>query len=204
VHHRILQTKNFFCLNTELESGQAIENLYRHSNVLGVLGWIMENGLYQRHGADMTLESGLNLFNSGSGLADLDKLYLNLQPLRPLSDKNFELNPLVEKILVLLVYPPSKKRSHISSAEILVSNTWGELFFYENKLVSQASRQGMVQESAAWLARFGNHNTRLYIYQYSLDPDPDIVHELKKAYSRILLEYQDGLDRHQKPYLDKL
>lgn len=204
VHHRILQMNKFFRLNTELASGQGIENLYHHSNLLGVLGWIMENGLYQRHRADMTLESGLNLFDSGSGQMNLDKLYLSLQPLRPLSDRNFEFNPLVEKILVLLVYPPSKERSPISSAEILVSNTWGELFFHENKLVSQPSRQGMVQELATWLAGFGCPNTRLYMYQYSVDPDPDIVHELKKAYSRIALGNQNRSDSHPKPYLDKL
>lgn len=204
MHHRIIQMKNFFRLNTELESGQAIENLYHHSNLLGVLGWIMENGLYQRHKADMILKSGLNLFDSGYAPVDLDKLYLSLQPLKPLSDKNFELNPLVEKILVLLVYPPSKERSYISSAEILVSNTWGELFFRENKFVPMTSKQEVCEELAIWLTGFGYPNTRLYIYQYSLDPDPDIVYELKKAHSLIAVGNQDRLDSHQKPYLDKL
>jgi hypothetical protein len=127
-----------------------------------------------------------------------------LQPLKPLSDKNFEHNPLVGKILVLLVYRPSKERSYISSAEILVSNTWGELFFHENKFVPMTSRQRVCEELAIWLAGFGYQNTRLYIYQYSLDSDPDIVHELKKAYSRIVVGSQDRLDSHQKPYLDKL
>ena len=204
VHHRIIKQKDLWRLHVRLESGQDIENLYRHSNLLGVLGWILENQLYKRHRAVMTLESGLNLFESVHDPVDLDKLYLTLQPLKPLSDKNFEQNPLVEKILVLLIYSPSKEKSLITSIEILVSNTWGELFFHEIRVSSQTSRQEQCQKIAEWIAGYSQKNTRLYIYQYSDRRDPDIVHDLKKAYSRIACEGQDRLDYHKKPYLDKL
>ncbi len=109
IHHRIIKHKNLWRLNVRLESGQDIENLYRHSNLLGVLGWVLENQLYKRHRAVMTLESDLMLFESVHDPVDLDKLYLTLQPLKPLSDKSFEQNPIVGKILVLLVYSSSKK-----------------------------------------------------------------------------------------------
>ena len=66
------------------------------------------------------------------------------------------------------------------------------------------SKQEVCEELAIWLTGFGYPNTRLYIYQYSLDPDPDIVYELKKAHSLIAVGNQDRLDSHQKPYLDKL
>jgi len=78
------------------------------------------------------------------------------------------------------------------------------LFFHEIKLSAQASRQGQCQKTAEWIAGFSEKTTRLYIYQYSEGHDPDIVYDLKKAYSRIAIGNQDRLDSHKKPYLDKL
>ncbi len=203
-HHRIIKRKDFWELNVRLESGQDIDNLYQHSNLLGVLGWILENHLYNRHMATMTIESDLNLFESVNDPVDPDKLYLAFQPLKPLSDKNFEQDLLVEKILVLILYHRLGQKTFISNAEFLISNTWGELFFDKISFPSQSSRNEQCREMAELMAGYSHKNLRLYIYQYSDCHDPEIVYELKKAYSRIAFEVQDILESQKKPYLDRL
>ena len=204
IHHGIIKTKGFWQLNARLESGQEIDNLYSHSNLLGVLGWILENRLYNRHMASMTIESDLNLFESLSDPVDPDKLYLAFQPLKPISDRNFEKDPFTEKILVLLCYQLSEGKKHITNAEFLISNSWGELIFDEIRFSPQSSRQQQCRETAELMAGYSQGNIRFYVYQYSDHHDPEIVYELKKAYSNIAFKDRDVIDLYKKPYLDKL
>ena len=204
LNHRIKKNKDSWELNVRLESGQDIDKLYSHSTLIGVLGWILENQLYKRHLATMTIESNLKLFESINVPVDPDKLYMAFQPLKPLSDKNFEQEPVIEKILILLLYTPFEGKNRISSAEFLISNNWGELFFNEIKFSTLASRNEQCQEIAKFLVKYSHKNIRPFIYQYSDCHDPEIVYEIKKAYSHIAFEDQDVLDIQKKPYLDKL
>ena len=204
LHHRITKNKNFWELHSRLESGQDMTNLYRHTNLLKVMGWILENHLYNRHKATITMASDLNLFESVNLPVDPEKLYLAFQPLKPLSDKNFEQGPFIEKILILIFYHSSEEKNLIISSEFLISNTWGELFFDEIKFSSPIARHEQCRQMAELIAGYSKKKVRLYIYQYSKRHDPEIVYELKKAYGRIAIEDQGILDLHKKPYLDKL
>ena len=199
----MIKTKEFWKLNARLESGQDMDNLYRHSNLLGMLGWILENHLYNRRVATLSIETDMNLFESSNGPVNPDKLYLLFQPLKPISDISFEKGPLVEKILVL-VFGYTLEKKIMTSAEFLISNTWGELFFEKINFPSQSSRQQQCREMAEFMAGYANKNARLHIYQYSDRHDPDIAYEIKKEYSNIAVKDQDVLDLYKKPYLDKL
>lgn len=204
LQHRIIKKKDFWELNSQLESKETVDNLYRHTNLLAVMGWILENHLYNRHVATMTIESDLKLFESINTPIDPEKLYLAFQPLKPLSDKVFEQGPIVEKIVILVFYYQTEGKNLISNAEFLISNTWGELFFNEIRFSSRSSRQEQCRQMAELIAGYSKKKIRLYIYQYSKCHDPEIVYELKKAYCDIVIKEQDIIDLDKKPYLDKL
>jgi len=205
LQHRIIKKKDSWILNSRLDSIENMDNLYRHPNLLGVMGWILENHLYNRYIATLSIESDLKLFESIIDPVDPEKLYMSFQPLKPLSDKIFEQGPIVEKILVLVSYRQEDGKNMIRNSEFLISNTWGELFFNEIKFSSQSSRQEQCRQMAELIAGYSKKKVRLYIYQYSTSHDPEIVYELKKAYCDIAIKDQDKIiDTDKKPYLDKL
>lgn len=204
VNHKILKKDTGWKLNSKLDSGQEMENLYAHPNLSGVIGWILENRLYNRYIAAMVIDSDMNLYESLNDPIDLDKLYLSFQPLKPISDNVFEIQPVIEKILILIFFSRLSGKNYMSSAEFLISNSWGDLLFDEIRFSSNGERKQQARQIAELLAGYKKKDVRILIYQYSDRHDPDIVYEIKKAYSDIAFEDKDISESNKKPYLDKL
>ncbi len=182
-------------------SGMEMQGLYHHSHLLGALGWVLVNQLYKRQHGSLCLAGGLDLFESVSTPVDPDRLYMVFQPLKPISDQVFEQEPRILKLMLLLSAAPE---GFPGGAECLVSNTWGELFFETIPFPAGPSRQALCRRMAGYMARFAEDQPRPHIFQYGKRHDPDIVHDLKKAYLSIAFSDQDGLSMPQKPFLDKL
>jgi adenylate cyclase class 1 len=190
-------------------TGEPIHGLYTHPHLLGVLGWIFQNRLYHRHRAVMTIEGDLKVFESTPTPVDPDRLYLAFQPLKPLSEKVFEQDPRWAGIVVLLVYDPDPgkeglKQAGLSGAEVLVSNTWGELFLETMAFDPAGTLQDSIGKIADLMSGYGEKQLKIHICQLSDCRDPDIVYQIKKAYNDRLGPDKERPGSNNKPYLDRL
>jgi len=182
------------------KTNQKITKLYRHTNLLGILGWILENQLYFRQKASINLNTDLKLFESVDNPIDTDKLYMALQPLKPLSDDSFEQNAAWSKMLILLLYD----KNSISKTEFLISNTWGELYLETIEFSEKDKRKEKCNKIAKQMQKYSDHNLKFFIYQFSNTFDPNIVYLIKKAYNDLICVQSTATRIKKKPYLDKL
>lgn len=191
-------------LNMLLASGQRMDRVYIHSKLAGVFGWVLENQLYKRHTATITLDTDLSLFESVGKPIDMDTLYMAFQPLKPLSDMVYEQEAAWEKMAVFLLYDKHADNNKIYGAEFLITNTWGELFLDTIEFPSHITKQDQCSQIINLMSGYSNLNLRIYIYQVSDSHDPEIVYHIKKAYSDLRFRDKDQLQSKKKPYLDRL
>jgi adenylate cyclase class 1 len=197
----IIKKSDSWELNVLTEAGQKIDQLYSHSHLLGVWGWILENQLYRRHTATITLNADLKLFKAGNNpIVDMDKMYMVFQPLKPLSDSCYEQDASWSKMMILLVYD----KNNIKKAELLISNTWGELFFDKIDCFQKIDKKDQCNQIAQFMLKYSGQRPRFFIYQFSHTHDPKIVYQLKKAYNDLADTDGKAMRIKKKPYLDKL
>jgi len=196
----IIKQSNLWELSILTKTGQRTDQIYQHSHFLNILGWILENQLYRRYTATITLDADLKLFEAINKPIDIDKIYMAFQPLKPLSDTIFEFDASWSKTVILLSYD----NNTINKAEFLISNTWGELFFETIAFVQKTHRKKQCNQIANLMFKYSGHDSRFFIYQFSNTHDSNIVYQLKKAYND--LTGQDGkeIKIKGKPYLDRL
>jgi adenylate cyclase class 1 len=196
----ILKGSKFWVLNIVVDGEQKIDRAYYHKNFLCVIGWIMENGLYQRQRAFININAACFLYESIEKPVDADKLYMIFQPLKALSDSYFEKNPVWVKMVVLMHH----ENANISRAEFLVSNSWGELFFDSIEFEKGATGEVKYNLVAKMIQKYSSERLRFNIFQFCDNYDSTIVYEVKKAYD--ILAYPNGriMQRKKKPYLDIL
>ncbi len=162
------------CLNRQPHP----QKLHQAPSLLGLLGWIFENQLYDRSQSSMKIDLPLRLFESHTLPVDPDKLYLALQPLKPLSDDIFENSPSWSKLMILLVY--SKKEKSLARAEFLALNTWGELFLDTLTLDTNKNIGDRYREIAVKIIGYKENSLRLFFFQLAQAHDPDAVFEIKQ------------------------
>ncbi|MFH2091655.1 MAG: class I adenylate cyclase [Pseudomonadota bacterium] len=196
----ISETSNGFKLDLITKDGQYIDQIYQHQDLLAVLGWILENQLYHRQSASLVFKTSMQLFESADTHINLDNLYLKLLPVKPLSDDCFEQTAKWSKMLVLLYYDVKE----LIQAELLISNTWGELYMDRVDFRKIPGREDQCLHLARQMVKYREKDLRTFICQYSNMHDPTIVYEVKKAYNKFDSETSRPLKGKKKPYLDRL
>jgi adenylate cyclase class 1 len=200
----IVRKLNAWELSVLTKTDERMDPLYKHSHLLGVLGWIIENKLYRRHTATMNFHTDLSLFESVDTPIDADKLYMSFQPLKPLSDKCYENEASWSKMMILLLYEPHEGKNKIHKAEFLMANTWGELFIEAIGFAPGTQRQDICHQIAQRMTTYPGRNLRFFMYQLTDSRDPEIVYQIKKAYNALLPPDKKGVRLEKKPYLDRL
>ncbi len=200
----IEQAKAAWKLHLSDHTGHASNSIYSHTNFSGVFGWILENQLYQRHKAKITLKTGFQLFETMETNVSMDQLYLSVVPFKPLSDKNYEQDVFWSKLMVFLFFSKNTKKPFLTHAELLVSNSWGEIHSDLISFDDGCTRDKKIVVLADKIKNYTDKKTRFFIYQFALQYDPEIVYELKTA-----IENTTGVSTRtyyspKKTYLDKL
>jgi len=196
----IIKETDYWKLNILIKSDERVNQIYKHSYLLGIVGWILENQLYDRHRAAITFDTGLSLFKEGNRVTDIDKMYMDFQPLKPLSDSIYVQDASWSKMMILLSY----YQSTIKKAEFLASNTWGELFLYTIKFTRELDRQDKCRQMATVMMENSCQNTNFFIYQLAGAHDTEIVYQIKKTYNDLAIFDKNITSIKKKPYLDKL
>ncbi|WP_269764202.1 class I adenylate cyclase [Desulfobacula toluolica] len=196
----IIKKTNLWEVNFQTQTGQRMDKIYKHSNFLGVLGWILENQLYRRQTASISLHTNFLLFESSDTAITADTLYMAFQPLKPLSDSCYDHDASWSKMMILLFYDTPG----IIKAEFLISNNWGELFLDSIEFALTNNRQVQCSQMANLMLKYSDENLRLFIFQFSDTHDPDIVCQLKKAYYELACPDSAAMSIKKKPYLDRL
>ncbi len=190
------------CRNLESQ----VEKLHEAPSLLGLLGWILENQLYSRSQSAIKIDIPLRLFESHTQPVVPDKLYLALQPVKPLSDDIFEHPPSWSKLLILLVYPEKKGKNPLERAEFLALNTWGELFLDTLVLDTDKDMGDRYGVIANKIYKYGETHLRYYFFQLAKEHDPEAVFEIKQnlAAKSAASFRRPGHPDKNRPLLDRL
>jgi adenylate cyclase class 1 len=203
----LLQKKiNTWHLSAYLEHEPLPQKLYTTSSLLGLMGWILENQLYERALGSIKIDIPSNLFESYTTPVDPDRLYMALQPLKPLSDDIFEENPSWSKLMILLIYTRKKEKSCLKKAEFLIANTWGELFLDILELDTKKTMGDKYKDIAVKINGYKKTGQRLYFFQLASQYDSNAVFEIKQHLGPDSLT-RTGIPDNQyrdRPLLDKL
>ena len=182
------------------------EKLYEASSLLGLLGWILENQLYDRSQSSMKIDIPLRLFESHSQVVDPDKLYLALQPVKPLSDDIFENPAAWIKLVILLEYPEKGGKNPLEKADFLALNSWGELFLDTLTLDTAKDMGDRYKDIAKKIDTYGETDLRLYFFQLAKEHDQEAVFEIKQSLAAKLRNpyRRPGDFGKNRPLLDRL
>ena len=204
----ILQQKQFnnWDLSAYLNDEPLPRKLYNAPSLLGAMGWIIENQIYDRYKSSIKIDVQYHLFESHTTPVDPDKLYLALQPVKPLSDDIFEKNPSKSKLMTLLVYTQKKEKSCLKKVEFLALNTWGELFVDILELDTTKSMGDIYRDIAVKINGYGETGQRLYFFQLASQYDSNAVFEIKQHldYKSLTRNGFPGRTDRDRPLLDKL
>ena len=176
--------------------------LHKSKTFLGLIGWIIENHLYQRHKATMKVDVKSTLFESRNEAVSADALYLALQPVKPLSDDGFEHAPQWVKLMLLLVSP--NPTTGFTRVEFLAVNTWGELYEDQLELDTNKNMIDRYKDIAEKINQYKGERLRLLFYQLAAKRDPDAVYQIKLWLSDRFLVARPGSPKKKRPLLDKL
>jgi len=111
---------------------------------------------------------------------DPDKLYLALQPVKPMSDTLFEAPPSWSKLMILLTYPGENGKNSLERAEFLALNSWGELFLETLPLDTHKDMGDRYGDIANRINNYRENNLRCYFFQLAKEHDPEAVFEIKQ------------------------
>ena len=183
-----------------------VQKLHQHTSLLGVLGWILENQLYDRSLTSMEMDAPLTLFESHAAPVDPDKLYLALQPVKPLSDDIFEETPSWSKLMILLTYSRNQDKASLTRAEFLALNTWGELFLDILELETKKNLWDTYGDIALKINQYQATGLRLFFFQLALEHDPEGVFNIKQhlAANGRNISGTPGPSVGKRPLLDRL
>ncbi len=180
------------------------QKLHQDLSLLGLVGWLLENQLYHRSLTTLKIDTPACLFESHATPADPDKLYLALQPVKPLSDDDFEATPSWSKLMILLIYTQKESRSCLEKAEFLALNTWGELFVDILELETQQNLGDTCGKIALKINQYHSLDLRLFFFQLALEHDPDAVFTIKQHLAAREQNVSGTPFGRKRPLLDRL
>lgn len=198
----ISQKKNRFQLTGRCKATKEKEVLGNSDSLFNILGWVLENQLYRRQTCEFEFLGEKKIFEATNRPVGPDDIYLKFIPLKPLSDEPFARKAQFNKLVVLLEYD----KQHLSGAHYLISNSWGELFFYYQELAPIQTRERKVDVVGNYIAEYTRNNPLISFFQYAENHDTTIVYQIKKAYNKTQTEQSEktGKKTISKPFLDKL
>lgn len=184
-----------------LGGGREIK-LHKSQSLLGLLGWITLNHLYNRTKTTIKIDIKQELFQSSNNPISADHVYLALQPVTPLSDDIFEEDPSWSKLIILLVSPDSGR--DFIRAEFLALNTWGELFEDLLELDTDKDMVHRYKDIALKIDEYKGKVPRLYFYQLAGQRDTEAVFQIKQYLADRFMGKKPGAPPRNRPLLDKL
>lgn len=191
-------------LSGTLHQQPQAQTLHQNPSLLGIMGWILENQLYDRSLASMEMDAPLTLFESHAAPVDPDKLYLALQPVKPLSDDVFESPPSWSKLMILLTYSRNQETPCVTKAEFLALNTWGELFLDTLELETQRNLWDTYGDIALKINQYHATGLRLFFFQLAVAHDPEGVFKIKQHLASLGQKSPGTPFAGKRPLLDKL
>jgi len=200
----IVQGSDLWVLNAKNTSGRRLDSVYKHSSFLGVLGWIFENELYRRHTSSINIHMAPWLFESTDQPIETDKIYMSFAPFKPLSDDIFLNDAVWSKMIVAVFFDITVKKGDLIKTELLVSNTWGELFLDVLEFGSGEDRTLRTRKIAKKMSKYQADELKIAVFQISETHDPDIVYQIKKEYNNLTNSVNIQMLKRKKLYLDKL
>lgn len=182
IHMLVLEKKRFkgWKLSAYAREMAPMDNLFQHPHLLGAMGWVMENQFYRRAETRIKIDVRQRLFESHPAPVDPDKLYLVMQPLKPLSDDAYEADPGWEKLLILLIYDDNQS---LVKAEFLAANTWGELSVDAVEINSLENKRNMAdnyRKVAQKISEYDTDGLRSFFFQLAAAHDPEVVFQIKQ------------------------
>ena len=189
-------------LNAGLSKASGGTIIHTSKTFLGLMGWIMENRIYQRNKAQIKLAARLDLYESREEAISTDALYLVMQPVKPLFDGCFEHPARWTKILILLICPDPA--CGVRQIELLALNSWGELF--EDQLTFDMDKHpdDRYRTIADKINQYTGEKIRLFFFQMAELRDADAVYKIKEFLADRFLMHQPGTPKSNRPMLDKL
>lgn len=175
-----------------------------HNEFAHVFGWILENGLYRRHTAQLKGRTIYKIFDTQYRTVSFDALYVSASPVKPMSDNFFLSPPLYQKQLVFLFFNENKNRQHFFYAELLSINSWGEIFTDAIRFEPQLALPEKLNLLVKKMSQRADIGVRLFIYQFSTAYVPDIDYELKKKFEDVTRINTLSHQNPHKPYLDRI
>lgn len=176
--------------------------LHTSKTFLGLMGWIMENRLYQRDKTQIKLKTRLKLYESKAQAVSTDALYLIMQPVKPLFDGCFEYDARWTKIVILLVCPSA--RCGVTQVELLALNSWGELFLDLLRLDTEGVLDDRYRKIADKINQYAGEEIRLFFFQMAQNRDENAVYGIKQFLAERFLMHRPGTAKRTRPMLDKL
>ncbi len=191
-------------LGAYISGGGREIKLHKSKSLLGLLGWITENHLYNRAKTTIKIDVKQALFQSSKDPISADQMYLALQPVTPLSDDIFEEKPFWSKLMILLVSQDTSEKKGFIRAEFLALNTWGELFEDLLELDTDKDMGHRYRDIALKINEYKGKVPRLYFYQLAGQRDTEAVFQIKQYLADRFLDKTPGSPLQKRPLLDKL
>lgn len=170
--------------------------LYSEQHFMKVIGWSFYNHLYIRGTTQLEIKAPCRLYGSLERDADCDDIYLALQPWLPLSDEPFLYEPFSEKIIIVLIinklqmadekgFNIDRKESatdmkyELQSAEFLIRNSWGEIFFEVLALEQVENLEEKCYQTAMKILKYHGKGSNYAIFQLASKPVPKLIQRIK-------------------------
>ena len=193
-------------LSTEPPNGGPA-TLYSSASFLGVMGWLMANGLYNRYKSNISLKAACRIYQGAGIESDPDKVYLAVQPVKPLSDNVFIQDPLVDRLVVVLKSEQKRWAGDFNTVELLFKNTWGEFYFETLDMADLAKPKDKCYRVAMKIKECYSSQLRFAIFQLAKEPCSKSAGRIRESVEQAVKEEiaQPAIpDRGPKPYLDIL
>lgn len=183
-----------------------LDTLYSSPGFLGVMGWLMTNGLYNRYKSTISLGATCRIYQGAGIESDPDKVYMAVQPVKPLSDNVFIQEPYTDRLVIVLKSEQKRWPGDFAAAELLFKNTWGEFFFETLNLGDLAKRKDKCYRVAMKIKDSYNPKLRFTIFQLPKEPCPESAGLIRETVEQAVKEKMGKAapDHGPKPYLDIL
>lgn len=180
--------------------------VYSAAGFLSVMGWLMNNQLYNRYEAEISLGGSFHVYQGPGHKSDPDKVYLAVQPVKPLSDNEFIRDPVVDRMAVLLTTSQRSPAGEFTGAELLFKNTWGEFFFETLSLADLEKRKDKCYRVAMKIKEYFSPQLRFTVFQLAKEPCSKSAGLIRESLEKAVKDHMDQavFNSGRKPYLDIL
>jgi adenylate cyclase class 1 len=181
--------------------------LFSDSHILRVLGWGMGHGIFRPNHSHLRLHPDVRFFGALEKEVDWKALFMALQPWMPISDAVFLARPFWERIVLLLsAHPRNPEDPRPFSAELLMRNSWGEIFFQALPLDHIDTLEARCYHVAMKVLDYHGKQSLYAPFLLGVRPLPQLMGRLKTLIEdkRLLRNGLSVTDRVRRTLLDTL